>query len=280
VSVETKGRGQVRVLWVFAHPEQRSLNGALRHAGVHWLRDAGHQVMESDLYAMGWNPIVSGEDFAHDASQRLIVGDASAVAYGSGGLSADIVEEQQKIAWADTLVFQFPLWWYGMPAILKGWFDRIFVKGFAFGIKDPSTGQTLRYGQGKLVGRTAMVITSVGARESSIGARGINGEINDLLFPLQHGTLWYTGIAVVPPLVVHGADRATAEDYELAAKQLRERLQDLPNTTPIRFRSQNGGDYDGRLELKPHLAPGQRGPQIHVDGSERSTSSGGTHTTG
>lgn len=222
--------------------------------------------MESDLYAMGWNPVVSGEDFAHDASERLIVGDASALAYGSGALSADIVEEQRKIAWADTLVFQFPLWWYGMPAILKGWFDRIFVKGFAFGVNDPSTGQTLRYGQGKLAGKTAMVITSVGARESSIGVRGINGEINDLLFPLQHGTLWYTGIAVVPPLVVHGADRATAEDFELAAKQLRGRLQDLPNTTPISFRCQNGGDYDSKLELCPHLAPGQRGPQIHVEG--------------
>lgn len=159
----------MRVLWVFAHPEQRSLSGALRDAGVRWLEDAGHQVMVSDLYAMGWNPIVSGEDFAHDAGERLMVGDASALAYGSGRLSADIVEEQRKIAWADTLVFQFPLWWYGMPAMLKGWFDRIFVKGFAFGVNDPGTGQTLRYGQGKLSGKTAMVVTSVGARESSIG---------------------------------------------------------------------------------------------------------------
>lgn len=259
----------MRVLWVFAHPEPRSLSGALRDAGVRWLEDAGHQVMVSDLYAMGWNPIVSGEDFAHDARERLIVGDASALAYASGRLSADIVEEQRKIAWADTLVFQFPLWWYGMPAILKGWFDRIFVKGFAFGVNDPGTGQTLRYGQGNLSGKTAMVVTSVGARESSIGPRGINGEINELLFPLQHGTLWYTGISVVPPLVVHGADRAAVEDYELAVKQLRGRLQELPETPPIRFRCQNGGDYDGRLELRSDIAPGQRGPQIHVDDNER-----------
>lgn len=255
----------MRVLWVFAHPEKRSLGGALRDAGVSWLEDAGHQVMESDLYAMEWNPVVSGADFSHEADERLIVGVASALAYGSGRLSADIVEEQRKIAWADTLVFQFPLWWYGMPAILKGWFDRVFVKGFAFGVNDPGTGETLRYGQGKLSGKTAMVITSVGARESSISPRGINGEINELLFPLQHGTLWYTGISVVPPIVVHSADRATAEDGELAAKRLRGRLKELPETPPIRFRCQNGGDYDGRLELRPDLAPGQRGPQIHVD---------------
>lgn len=153
--------------------------------------------------------------------------------------------------------------------MLKGWFDRIFVKGFAFGVNDPGSGETLRYGEGNLSGKTAMVITTVGARESSIGPRGINGEINELLFPLQHGTLWYTGISVVPPLVVPSADRADSEEYELAAKRLRGRLKELPETPPIRFRRQNGGDYDGRLELRSDIAPGQRGPQIHVDDSDR-----------
>lgn len=71
------------------------------------------------------------------------------------------------------------------------------------------------------------------------------------------------------PLVVHGADRATSEDYELAAKQLRGRLKGLPETPTIPFRCQNGGDYDSRLELRSDIARGQRGPQIHLDDAVR-----------
>ncbi|PSL00240.1 NAD(P)H dehydrogenase (quinone) [Murinocardiopsis flavida] len=253
----------MKVLWIFAHPEQRSLSGALRDDGIRTLRDNGHEVRESDLYAMRWNPVVDGGDFAHDPAERLVVGDVSERAYAAGRLSGDIRAEQEKIAWADTLVLQFPLWWYSMPAILKGWFDRTFVKGFAFGVTDPHTGQTLRYGEGMLAGKRAMVVVTAGARESSLGPRGVNGELNDLLFPLQHGTLWYAGIAVVPPLLVHGADRATADDYTSSRARLRERLTALPTAAPIPFRTQNGGDYDADLVLRPHLAPHGSGPAVH-----------------
>lgn len=253
----------MKVLWIFAHPERRSLSGALRDEGVRALRDQGHEVRQSDLYAMRWNPVVDGGDFGHDPDERLVVGDASERAHASGRLSGDIRAEQDKIAWADTLVLQFPLWWYDMPAILKGWFDRVFVKGFAFGITDPRSGRTLRYGEGMLTGKRAMVVVTAGARESSLGPRGINGELNDMLFPLQHGTLWYTGISVVPPLLVHGADRATDGDFALHAKRLRERLDSLATADPIPFRTQNGGDYDADLVLRPELAPGRAGPGVH-----------------
>lgn len=55
----------------------------------------------------------------------------------AGKLSGDIRREQDKLPRADTLVVQFPLWWFGPPAILKGWFDRLFVQGFAQGVLDP-----------------------------------------------------------------------------------------------------------------------------------------------
>ncbi|WP_199836286.1 NAD(P)H-dependent oxidoreductase, partial [Streptomyces sp. NRRL F-4489] len=130
----------MKVLWLFAHPESRSLNAALRTEGLRTLEAHGHEHTLSDLYAMKWNPVVDAADYDHDPSDRLQVGDASERAYATGRLSPDIADEQRKLAWADTLVLQFPLWWYGMPAILKGWFDRVFVKGFAFGHTDPATG--------------------------------------------------------------------------------------------------------------------------------------------
>ncbi|AZS73114.1 NADPH:quinone reductase [Streptomyces lydicus] len=256
----------MKVLWLFAHPDQRSLSGALKTEGLRALDAQGHRHRVSDLYAMKWNPVVDAADYAHDSADRLLVGVASERAFADGHLAPDIRAEQHKLAWADTLIVQFPLWWYGMPAILKGWFDRVFVKGFAFGITDPATGRPQRYGDGKLAGKRAMVITTAGARAATLGPRGVNGDLNDLLFPLQHGTLWYTGISVVPPLLVPGADRMTPTAYATAATRLRERLRTLPTTEPLPFRHQNSSDYDDELLLHPDLAqlpPPRTGPAVH-----------------
>lgn len=258
----------MRVLWVSAQPDPRSLNGALRDEGVATLREHGHHVVESDLYAMRWNPVVDHEDFRHDPGERLDVLTESQRAFEAGTLSEDIRREQEKLLAADTLVVQFPLWWFGMPAILKGWFDRLFVQGFAQGIPHPETGRAMRYGDGGLTGRRAFVLTTVGANATTTGPRGIHGDINDVLFPLLHGTLWYTGMPVVPPLVVNGTVRLSSADYEAAAARLRERLIALPETEPLRYRHQNGGDYDEHLLLRPEHAPGQEGIGIHYEAPE------------
>jgi NAD(P)H dehydrogenase (quinone) len=258
----------VRVLWVYAHPDPRSLNGSLRDLGIAVLREHGHDVRESDLYAMGWNPVVGHGDFAHDPAERLDVLEESQRALESGTLSEDIRREHDKLRWADTLVVQFPLWWFGMPAILKGWFDRLFVQGFAQGVLDPETGRARRYGDGGLAGRRAMVITTVGANRATTGPRGIHGDLDEVLFPLTHGTLWYSGMTVVAPFVVNGTVALSDEDYADAAARLRERLVALPDAEPIPFRHQNGGDYDEHLVLRPDRAPGEDGVGVHlrVDG--------------
>ncbi|KZB82271.1 NAD(P)H-dependent oxidoreductase [Amycolatopsis regifaucium] len=254
----------MNVLWIFAHPEPRSLGGSLRDEGVRALREQGANVRESDLYAMKWKPVVDTDDFGSAAgSDRLIVGATSKDAFTSGELSEDIRAEHEKLAWADAVIIQFPLWWYGMPAILKGWFDRVFVKGFAYGVQRPD-GKTARYGEGKLAGKRAMVLLTAGAPEATIGPRGVNGEINDLLFPLQHGTLWYAGMSVLPPLTIHGADRVSPGQYDVAVEALRDRLRTLATSDPIPFRSQNGGDYDEDLVLRDHLAPGRSGIGVHT----------------
>ncbi|TDC73959.1 NAD(P)H-dependent oxidoreductase [Actinomadura sp. 7K507] len=252
----------MNVLWVFAHPERRSLNGALRDHGAATLRRQGHHVRHSDLYAMEWNPLVGPADFGHDPRGRLIVGAASERAHAAGGLAPDIRAEQDKITWADALVVQFPLWWFGMPAILKGWFDRVFVQGFAFGVTD-GDGRTLRYGDGGLAGRRALVITTAGARPTGLGPRGVHGNADDMLFPLLHGTLFYTGMDVLPPLVVPSADRAGPDAHAAAEAHLDERLRALPTAAPLPYRAELGGDYDTDLVLRPHLAPGGAGLAVH-----------------
>ncbi|GAB2912255.1 NAD(P)H-dependent oxidoreductase [Streptomyces mayteni] len=252
----------MKVLWIFAHPEETSLNSSLRAAGIRALRERGHEVVESDLHAMGWKATVDRADFPGVVDGRLSVGDAQESAYRTGGLSADIRAEHEKIAWADTLVLHFPLWWFGPPAILKGWLDRVLVQGFAFGVRD-ERGRTRRYGDGGLVGKRAVVVTSVGARRSSFGPRGIHGFVDDILFPLHHGTFWYTGMDALPPFVVYGADRFTETDFATCADELRARMRGLESDPPLPFRHERGGDYDDDLVLLPGVAPGTTGLAAH-----------------
>lgn len=250
----------MNVLWIFAHPESRSLNGALRDAGLHALDELGHRTRESDLYSMGFNPVLDRAEF--DVSSRLLVGAAQQRAYDNGTLPRDIRVEQEKLEWADAVVLQFPLWWFGPPAIMKGWLDRVLVQGFGFGVKD-SAGRTRRYGDGGLAGKRGLVVTTVGAREASFGPRGIHGHIDDVLFPLLHATFFYTGMDAVDPYVVYGAGRLDDAGFHAASSELRKRLELLPVQEPIPFRAENSGDYDDALVLRPHLALGRSGLGVH-----------------
>ncbi|MYW63462.1 flavodoxin family protein [Streptomyces sp. SID8379] len=253
-------------LWVFAHPEQRSLNGSLMTDALAALDGLGHAHRVSDLYAMKWKAVVDADDFGGTAGrERLFVGAEQERAYAEGELSADIRAEIEKIAWADVLVFHFPLWWFGPPAILKGWFDRVLVQGLGFGVK-AADGHTRRYGDGGLAGKRALVVTSVGARPSGFGPRGIHGHVDEVLFPLLHGTFWYTGMAPLEPFVAYGADRHGAADYARTSAALRERLRTLPDAEPLDFRPEAGGEYDEGLVLRPGLAAGRDGLGVHLRG--------------
>ncbi|MFE2880612.1 NAD(P)H-dependent oxidoreductase [Streptomyces roseus] len=259
----------MKTLVVYAHPEPDSLNGSLKDLAVSTLEKAGHEVRVSDLYAMGWKAVVDASDYGPHASRPLRVARDSGRAFDAGTLTPDVLAEQAKLLWADTIVFQFPLWWYTMPAILKGWVDRVFTYRFAYGVGEHSdTRYGERFGEGTLAGRRALLSVTVGGPESHYGARGINGPIDDLLFPIHHGILYYPGIEVLPPFVLYGADRLTGAGYPDVAAAWEQRLLALESTEPIAFRRQNFGDYEiPSLHLKPGLEPaGRTGFALHVRG--------------
>nr|WP_042192312.1 NAD(P)H-dependent oxidoreductase [Kibdelosporangium sp. MJ126-NF4]CEL19104.1 NAD(P)H oxidoreductase YRKL @ Putative NADPH-quinone reductase (modulator of drug activity B) @ Flavodoxin 2 [Kibdelosporangium sp. MJ126-NF4]CTQ95094.1 NAD(P)H oxidoreductase YRKL (EC 1.6.99.-) @ Putative NADPH-quinone reductase (modulator of drug activity B) @ Flavodoxin 2 [Kibdelosporangium sp. MJ126-NF4] len=254
----------MNVLWVLAHPEARSLNGSLHREGVAALTEAGHAVEVSDLYAMKWNPVVDRDDYGID-DERLRVPHASKQAYDSRTLSQDVRAEQAKLDRADLLVMQFPLWWFGVPAILKGWIDRVFVRGYAYGIPDPDRpGGSLRYGTGGLAGKRALAVVTLGTRPEGHQPRGLEGELNDVLFPLLHGTFFYTGMQPLPPVTIYSADRLSEQGYAEVAAELRTRLADAETAAPIPYRTQHGGDYDENFVLLPHIAPTRTGLDAHL----------------
>lgn len=256
----------MNILMVYAHPEPGSLNGALRGFTVARLAGAGHQVQVSDLYAMRWKAQVDRSDFGReDDSERLEVSAASRHAYETGTQSADIVAEQKKLLQAEALIVQFPLWWFSMPAILKGWVDRVFACGFAYGVGEHSEHRWgERYGEGPFKGKRAMLVVTTGGWASHYSQRGVHGPMEDLLFPIHHGILYYTGFEVLPPCVIHHTNRLDEAGYLQVLSELGARLDTLKDTAPIAYRMQNGGDYEiPSLELKAGLSPGRQGFDLH-----------------
>ncbi len=251
----------MKVLWVFAHPEPRSLNGSLRDAGVRALEAAGHQVRQSDLYAMKWKAVADGSDFTDtEPGVRLTYGQSSYRGFKGGTQTADVAAEQDKMMWADAVLIQFPLWWFSVPAILKGWFDRVLAAGWAYRVPDPANPKRmLRYGDGNLKGRRGMLIVTTGATAASLDPRGVAGDIDDLLFPVNYGVFWYTGMSVLKPHLIHGANRVDENEYARLEAELAARLATLATDVPIPYRAQNGGDYDDNLVLKSGREVGVQG---------------------
>src|SRR5512147_2838395 len=91
----------------------------------------------------------------------------------------DVAEEIQKLLWCDLLLFTFPLWWFGLPAILKGWVDKVFAFNRVYG-------RGRIYDNGKFRGRRALLsLTTGGSGEAAYRPDGFNGDINGVLRPIQ-----------------------------------------------------------------------------------------------
>jgi NAD(P)H dehydrogenase (quinone) len=257
----------MNVLIVYAHPERRSLNGAINEFIVQRLQANGHEVQVSDLYAMNWKTPLDAHDVRErDRDAPFHPSIDSKHAFANGLQSRDIEAEQDKLRWADALILQFPMWWFSMPAIMKGWVERVYAYGFGYGVGEHTdTHWGDRYGEGAMSGKRAMVVVTTGGWESHYGPRGINGPIDDILFPIQHGVLFYPGFDVLPPYVVYQTSKMNDARLNATFDALGQRLDRLWEDAPIPFRKQNHGDYViPQLTLREELAEGQRGFAAHT----------------
>jgi NAD(P)H dehydrogenase (quinone) len=258
----------MNVLLVYAHPEPRSLNGSLKHFAVRRLEEAGHRIQVSDLYAMNWKASLDADDnMDRQPDARFDPQMDSKHAFENGRQSKDIALEQDKLLWADAVILQFPMWWFSMPAILKGWIERVYAYGFAYGVGEHSDARWGdRYGEGTMAGKRAMLIVTAGGWESHYGPRGINGPMDDVLFPIQHGILYYPGFDVLPPFVIYRTSRTDETRFAKIRDALGQRLDELWKTEPIRFRPQNAGAYAiPECTLRPDVSPGLAGFAAHTE---------------
>jgi NAD(P)H dehydrogenase (quinone) len=204
------------------------------------LQSVGHSVQVSDLYAMQWNPVASAADFGERAnSEYLVYALEQRKGFESKTLAPDILTELDKLQWADLLIFNFPIYWFSMPAILKGWIDRVLISGLCYG------GMRF-YERGGLTGKKAMLAITVGGQPHMLVDGGIHGDLNDMLRPILWGTLAYTGMSVLPPFVAHHVPYITPEARAVMLDEYREHLRALDGLAPLTFPSMS--DFDDRLQ--------------------------------
>lgn len=216
----------MRVLIVHAHHEPTSFNSAMTRHAVEALSAAGHGVVVSDLYAMGFDPVSDRRNFTTVADpMRLRQQEEEAVASAGGGFAPELQAEMDKVAWCDAMIFQFPIWWLGLPAILKGWVDRVFAVGRAYG-------GGRYFDRGRFVGKRAMCSLTVGGPAEVYSDVGAYAPIDQILFPIHRGVFAFTGFAVVEPFVVYGPNRIDQEARLDYLTRYRERVLNL-NTASV-----------------------------------------------
>jgi NAD(P)H dehydrogenase (quinone) len=126
----------MKVLVVVAHPEPLSFNGAMFRRAIESLIEAGHEVKTSDLYGIKFDPVSGRHNFTTVKDPNYFKQQIEEMhATEANGFAPNIENEIQKIEWCDLMIWQFPLWWFGLPGILKGWVDRVFAMGRTYGGK-------------------------------------------------------------------------------------------------------------------------------------------------
>ena len=235
----------MNVFIVYAHPEPLSFNGAMKDAAQSFLTEQGHSVRVSDLVAMKFKAVTDAADFSRrERPEHLVVPAEQRAAFEGATTSPDIAAEHENVSWADHIIFQFPMWYYGMPAILKGWFDRVLSEGFAH---DPPRW----FDNGVMSGKRVMLSLTTNGKAAGYSEDGRHGSIETLLWPV-HNALRFCGFDVLPPYVAYDVVRGDdARRREILAGYTRH-LGGLAQIEPLTFHHLD--DYEATGRLKPGTA--------------------------
>jgi NAD(P)H dehydrogenase (quinone) len=195
----------MRVYVVYCHPDPESFTAAIKQRAVATLEGAGHEVRLTDLYAEGFEPTLSMEEVADHL--------------GPPERKPAVAAYCTNLQWSEALVFIYPTWWSGQPAMLKGWLDRVLIRGVAWELPQGATRVTRRLTNV----RRLVAITTHGSSKLINVLEGETGRgmIGRALRVLCHRSARMTWLAM------YDIDRATADRREAFLDQVGRRLADL-----------------------------------------------------
>jgi len=213
----------MKVLYIYAHQEPKSFNAALKETALAALKEKGHEVKLSDLYAMNFNPVLTEKDFTDRKKPDIFKPFFEAIqATKTGAFAPDILAEMEKVKWADLLIFQFPIYFTSMPAIMKGWIDRVLAPGFGF---NPITNSA--YDTGLFKGKSAILAFTTGSPKETYSEGGAHGDVHKHLESITHCIFEFMGMEVLPSFVVYEASSMTKERGAEELERYRHRILDL-----------------------------------------------------
>nr|WP_315026866.1 NAD(P)H-dependent oxidoreductase [uncultured Chryseobacterium sp.] len=185
-------------LIIYVHPNENSLNHNLLDHITEILRTENQEIRIRDLYALSFDPVLSLQDMQ---------------GWYAGQVSDDVKQEQEHISWADQVTFIYPIWWTGLPAVMKGYIDRVFNYGFAY-----------RYDQGiqkgLLKGKKAVIINTHGKSHEEYQQSGMDIALS---LTSDHGIFKYSGFEILRHFFFDKADKASTENI----MQWKEQITDI-----------------------------------------------------
>ncbi len=150
----------MRALIIFGHPNIDSFNGNILRIAEDTLKRKGVEYIIKNLYDNNFNPILTMNDY---------------IKIEKGTRDEDIALEQIDVEWADTIILIYPIWWSGPPAIVKGWFDRVLTKGFAFLEREDGTQE------GQLINKKLLIFSTSARSEEELTKENLITYIKGIL---------------------------------------------------------------------------------------------------
>ena len=187
-------------LLIYAHPNPSSFNHAIVEVIIAEFRKAGKELPLRDLYAMHFNPVLAAADFS---------------AIQNGAVCDDVRAEQELIRATDILIVVYPLWWSGMPAMMKGYIDRVFSYGFAYEINE--TG-----GVGLLTGKKVFLVTTTGASREDYEQLDM---YRSFAQTIDSGIFRFSGMEVIDHIYYASVPYVTVEDRKTMLEDVRARIR-------------------------------------------------------
>lgn len=192
-------------LIIYAHPNESSLNHSFMQTVIESLQVQNNEIEVRDLYQLHFDPALSLDDMR---GQRV------------GKVSEDVKREQDFISWADHIIFIYPIWWNGMPAILKGYIDRVMSYGFAYcydqGVQ-----------KGLLKGKQVSIINTHGKSHTEYESMGM---YKAFLLTSDNGIFKYCGLTINQHLYFEKADKASPENIETWVNEIRNVFSTIATT--------------------------------------------------
>lgn len=220
----------LKALIVYWHPEPKSFNNAMFQTGQIALREAGFRVETSDLFTMGFDPASSRKNFTTVSDPDYLKLQLEEIhATEHGGFADDIEAEISKIEACDLMIWQFPLWWFGLPSVFKGWVDRVFALGRVYS-------HSKSFENGAFKGKRALLSLTTGGSAGAYQAGGFAGSLDDILWQIHRGMLQFIGFDVLAPHCVHAPVRMSDQQRQNELDQFATRLASImdEDTYPVK----------------------------------------------